>query len=134
MMKMTLKSTGSELDYMGFNEKGHGIRLNGNGDGVSPMQSVLLAVAACSSIDVEIFLKKMRNDLTRIEVDVEGDRAEDQLPKVFTAIRLHYKLYGDIKEKSAQKSVDMAVKKYCSVSRMLEATVDVSYTYEIIAE
>ena len=131
---MTLKSTATELDYMGFNEKGHGIRLNGNGDGTSPMQAVLLAVAACSSIDIEIFLKKMRNDLTRIEVDVEGDRAEEQTPKVFTAIRLHYRLYGKIKEKSAKKSVDMSVEKYCSVSKMLEASVDISYTYEIIEE
>ena len=74
----------------------------------------------------------MRNDLDRIEVEVEGDRAEDEVPKVFTAIRLHYKLYGKIKEKSAQKSVDMAVQKYCSVSKMLEPTVDISYTYEIL--
>ena len=133
-MKMVLKSTGSELDYMGFNDKGHGIRINGNGEGVSPMQTVLLATAACSGVDVEIFLKKMRNELTRLEVEVEGQRALDQVPKVFTSIKLHYKLYGEIKEKSAQKSVDMAVQKYCSVSKMLEPTVDISYTYEIISE
>ena len=133
-MKMILKSTGSEQDYMGFNEKGHGIRLNGDGEGVSPMQSVLLAVAACSAIDVEIFLKKMRNDLTSIEVEVEGERVEGQIPKVFTAIKLHYKLFGTIKEKSAKKSVSMAVEKYCSVSKMLEPTVDVSYTYSIITD
>lgn len=133
-MKMILKSTASELDYMGFNEKGHGTRINGNGEGVSPMQTVLLAAAACSAVDVEIFLKKMRNTLIRLEVEVEGDRAMDEVPKVFTALRLHYKLFGEIKESSAKKSVSMAVEKYCSVTKSLDPSIEISFSYEIINE
>jgi putative redox protein len=134
MMKMTLKNTASELDYMGFNEKGHGIRINGNGEGISPMQALLLSVAACSSIDVEIFLKKMRNDLISLEVDVEGERAEEETPKRFTDIRLLFKLFGNIKESSAKKAVEMAVEKYCSVAKSLDPRIDITYSFIIIPE
>lgn len=129
---MYLKSTASELDYMGFNEKGHGISINGAGNGVSPMQTVLLAIAACSAIDVEIFLKKMRQNILNIEVEIEGQRREEPLPRVFTDIHVIYKLHGVIKEKSAQKAVEMAIEKYCSVSAMLQNSVNITYEFLII--
>lgn len=131
-MKMYLKSTKSELDYMGFNEKGHGISINGAGEGIAPMQTVLLAIAACSAVDVEIFLKKMRQNLTNIEVELEGQRREEPLPRVFTDIHIIYKLYGQIKEKSAKKAVDMAIEKYCSVSAMLQNSVNFTHEFIII--
>jgi putative redox protein len=133
-MKMFLKSTDSELDYMGFNEKGHGISINGEGEGVSPMQTVLLAIAACSAVDVEIFLKKMRQNLHNIEVEIEGQRREEPLPKVFTDIHVSYKLYGDIKLNSAKKAVDMAIIKYCSVSTMLQKSVNITHDFVIIKQ
>jgi len=130
-MKMLLKSTGSEHDYMGYNEKGHGIRINGDGEGVSPMQTVLLAIAACSAVDVEIFLKKMRQNLVKLEVEIEGKRREEPIPKVFTDIHVHYILYGNLKEKSVKKAVDMAIEKYCSVSLMLQKSVHFTHDFRI---
>lgn len=131
---MTLRSTATKLDYMGHNSKGHGVRINANGEGVSPMENLLLSVAACSCVDIEILLTKMRNELTDLLVEVKGDRVEDQTPKPYKSIHLHYKLYGEVKEKSAQKAVAMAVDKYCSVSACLDKNIDVTHSFEIIAK
>lgn len=131
---MLLRSTETEYDYMGFNEKGHGIRINGSGHGVSPMQSLLLAAAACSCVDVESLLKKMRNELVRLEVEIDGDRPEGVVPRPFVGIHLHYKLYGKIKEKSASKAIAMAIEKYCSVSSSLDPKIKITHEFTIYEE
>lgn len=131
---MTLQSTASKLDYMGFNSKGHGLRINANQEGISPMENLLLSVAACSCVDVEILLEKMRNKLSHLAVNITGARVEDQTPKPYKSIHLHYILHGSVKEKSAQKAVSMAVEKYCSVSACLDKDIEITYSFEIISE
>jgi putative redox protein len=130
-MKILLTSTDRELEYVGTNSSGNKIALSGK-EGVSPMESVLIASAACSSIDIELILSKMRQTLLNLEVEVAAKRAENEIPKVFTEIHLHYKLYGDLKQKKAESAVEKSVEKYCSVLTMLESKVKVSHSYEII--
>jgi len=130
--KATLKTTASKEDYMGFNAKGHGVRINATGEGISPMENLLLSVAACSCVDIESLLAKMRNELVHIEVEITGQRAEGVTPKPFTAIHLHYKLHGTIKEKSATKAIAMAVDKYCSVSACLDPNIALTHGFEIL--
>ncbi len=132
-MELTLTSSSGPLEYIGTNSKGQSINLSGNGNAIGPMESVLLAGAGCSAIDVELLLQKMRQPLDKIEVKVKGKRAEDQIPKVFTDIHLHYKLYGNIKPAKAESAVEKSVKKYCSVLLMLEATVNITFSHEIVS-
>lgn len=89
-----------------------------------------MAAAACSSIDVELLLGKMRQAPDRIEVEVEGHRI-DAVPAVFEKMHMHYIIYGDVKPEKAEKAVDMSVEKYCSVSIMLQAAVEVSHSWEV---
>lgn len=130
-MNIKLESTHGALNFKGTNDRGQSMQFSGNKESVSPMESVLMAAAACSSIDVEIFLNKMRQDLDRIEVDVKGERA-DAVPAIFTDIHLHYRIYGNVKDEKAKKAVEMSMDKYCSVSIMLQKEVNMSYSYEVI--
>ncbi len=116
------------------NEKGQSIEIAGGGKAVSPMESVLMAVAGCSSIDVVTILGKMKLDLKDIEVEVKGERATDQTPAVFTKIDVHYKLYGDIPEAKAERALELTFTKYCSVSVMLQKAAEINYSFEIIDE
>jgi len=120
------------MHFEGSNAKGHKIQIAGGGKAVSPMESVLMAVAGCSSIDVVSILEKMKLDLKDLEVEVTGERATDQTPAVFTKIDVHYKLYGNIPESKAQRALDLTFTKYCSVSIMLQKAADINYTFEII--
>ena len=132
-MKVTLKSAGKPYNYIGVNENGHTIALSGTQEAVGAMESVLMAVAACSTVDVEGILKKMRQKLHDIEVSVSAKRA-DAVPAVFTDIQLHYKAYGNIDEEKLQKAVQLSMDKYCSVSLMLKKSVHISYTVEVVRE
>jgi putative redox protein len=130
-MKIQLTSTADESQYIGMNERGQQILLSGNQSAVSPMEAVLMAASACSTIDVELLLKKMRQDVSRVEVHTEGTRAE-AVPAVFTSIHIHYRIFGNIREEKAVKAVAMSLEKYCSVSIMLSATVAITHSVEVI--
>ena len=130
-MKIKLESTHGELNFKGTNDRGQTMQFSGNKEAVSPMESVLMAAAACSSIDVEILLNKMRQPLEKVEVEVEGKRV-DAVPAIFSNIHLHYKIFGDVKKEKAEKAVKMSMEQYCSVSIMLQKGVNMTHSYEVI--
>jgi putative redox protein len=87
--------------------------------GPSPMQTALLAVMGCTASDVVWVLNKQRVRYTKVEIDADADRAQKD-PKVFTKIRVHYRVYGDgIKESAVKRAIDLSTEKYCSVGVML---------------
>ena len=129
-MNVKIESTFGDLNFKGTNERGQSVQLSGNKEAVSPMESVLMAAASCSAIDVEMILKKMRQDVKSIHVEVEGKRA-DAVPAVFTHIHMHYIVNGDVKEDKALKAVTMSMEEYCSVSIMLSKAVEITYTVEV---
>ncbi|MBK8079359.1 MAG: OsmC family protein [Saprospiraceae bacterium] len=129
-MKIHLESTFGPLNFKGTNERGQSLQMSGDKESVSPMEAVLMAVAGCSSIDIELILKKMRQDLHKIEVEVDSLRADED-PKVFTKIKIHYILHGNIKEEKAKQAIDLSMEKYCSVSIMLKKSVEINYDFEI---
>jgi len=129
-MKITLESTFGELSFKGTNERNQSLQLSGNKESVSPMEAVLMSVAGCSAIDVEVILKKMHQKIHKIEVKVEGQRA-NATPSVFTEIHLHYIITGDVKKEKAQKAVEMSMNEYCSVSKMLSNSVIITHSFEV---
>ena len=131
-MRVLLETTYGDLNYRGTNERGQSIQISGNKEAVSPMETVLLAAAGCSSIDVEMILKKMRQEVNSISVVIDGTRA-DEVPAVFTKIHLHYIINGNVKEGKARKAVEMSMEQYCSVSMMLAKSVEITHSFEVIS-
>lgn len=99
--------------------------MGGENAGLRPMETLLAAMAGCSAMDVLLIMKKQRQDLERLEVEVEGERA-DAVPAVFTKIHLRFVGYGPIELKKLQKAVELSTEKYCSVTRMLQPTVAIT--------
>lgn len=130
-MKARIVSPPNTHEYIGSNEAGHKTLINAHKEGISPMEILLLSVAACSCVDVEMILKKMRNNLDYLSVDITGDRVDDQVPKPFKGINLHFNLHGNIKEKSAEKAIGMAVEKYCSVATSLDPNIQITHDFTI---
>ncbi|NMH58652.1 OsmC family protein [Alteromonas ponticola] len=121
-----------DLTFTGQTDTGYKTVMDGNGQAVSPMESVLIAAGACSSIDVVDILKKGRFDIEHCECDLTADRAESA-PKVFTKIHAHYVVEGaGLTDKAVSRAVDLSAEKYCSVMLMLKDAVDISTSYEII--
>lgn len=128
-MKVKLHSTDFST-FEGTNSKNQSITL-GDGAAVGPMESVLLAAAGCSTIDIVMILKKMRQPLEEILVEVDGTRT-DEIPRVFTKIHLHYTLTGKLKDQKVKQAIDLSLEKYCSVVIMLSKAVTIESSYEII--
>ncbi|MDN7126086.1 OsmC family protein [Pseudidiomarina sp. 1APP75-27a] len=111
---------------------GHDVLLDGDkAVAGSPMELVLAAAGACSSVDVVSILEKARQQVTGCRCEVNGERA-DAVPAVFTKIHLHFVVTGkDVAEKHVKRAVQLSAEKYCSVAKMLEAAVEMSHSYSI---
>ncbi|WJG11046.1 OsmC family protein [Aliiglaciecola sp. LCG003] len=112
-------------------DNGHSIILDGEADNMTPMQSVLLSVGACSSIDVVDIMKKSRQLISACYCELTAQRAE-QAPKVFTEIHATYVVKGEnISEKHLARAVQLSCEKYCSVMLMLAGNVKINSSYRI---
>lgn len=130
-MKITLNRLNDEFLFECKNSAGNTILLDNtrqeDAKGVSPMESVLMAVAGCSGIDIVMILKKQRQIITSFKAEVEGERVEVEDAKPFKSIRVVFFLEGEIDTKKALKAVQLSFEKYCSVSKTLAPNVTVTY-------
>ncbi|MCB0638740.1 MAG: OsmC family protein [Lewinella sp.] len=139
-MKVTLRRIDQDFHMQAANEDGLTVEsdgspsIGGHNLAMRPMQMVLAALGSCSSIDVIHLLNKQRQPLDHIELDVTGQRAEGQVPAVFTDIHVHYRLYGALDEKKVERACRLSMEKLCSVSKMLEKAVKITWDYEVQAE
>lgn len=137
-MKVTLNRINDAVHLKAVNEDGNYIEMDGSpeiggeGKGPRPMQVLLMSLAGCSSMDVLSMLKKMREPLEDYTVEIEGEREKDAVPAVFTKIHVHYILKGNLKEENVAKAIKLSMEKYCSVSKMLEKTAEITYSHEIV--
>jgi|SRR3569833_1071236 len=92
----------------------------GQNYGVRPMQTLLMALAGCSAIDVISILKKQRQEVIDYEMTVSGEREQGVEPSLWKFIQMEFHMYGDIDEDKAARAVDLSVNKYCSVAATLK--------------
>lgn len=120
-----------DLQFLCETDTGKEVVLDGNGQHMSPMESVLLSVGACSSIDVVAIMEKSRQAITGCYCELTAQRAESP-PKVFTHIHANYVVSGDnISEKHLARAVELSCQKYCSVMLMLNSKVEITTSYRI---
>src|SRR5246127_3315852 len=120
-----------EHQFVGVSSSSHAIVVDGDKKtGNSPMERVLIGLCGCRGYDVASILQKKREPFTRLEVRAEAERAE-QPPKVYTAIKLVYKIGGKVSRKAVEDAVRLSKEKYCSVSAMLEKTAKITAEIEI---
>ncbi len=93
----------------------------GDDEGFRPMQSLLAAAGACSTMDVVSILKKQRIEEYDLTVTVEGERDSGKDANLWKTVHIHFALKGDVPIEKAQRAVELSVTKYCSVSKTLEA-------------
>ena len=65
---------------------------------------------------------------TSIKMEVDGEREPGAIPALFKKINVTVILEGDILEDKAKRAVNLSFDKYCSVSKTLEHTAEISYS------
>lgn len=95
----------------------------------TPMELALIALCGCTASDVVGILRKKREPFTGLEVVAQAERASEH-PKVYTQIKLIYRVRGKVKDKAMEDAVRLSKEKYCSVSAMLEKTAKIEFEIE----
>jgi putative redox protein len=132
-MKAQVKWVGEEL-FLGTSESGHSMVLDANNGELapSPMESVLVSLGSCSSVDVVGILKKTKQNITGCTVELSGTRA-NAVPALFTDIHLNFIISGkNIATKHVTRAVTLSAEKYCSIALMLNAKVNITHSFNII--
>lgn len=91
----------------------------GNGNGLRPMQTILAALLGCCNVDVVAILKKQRQEITNIEIEVDGEREQNKEPSVWQNVNLVFKIDGKVEPDKAYRAVQLSLNKYCSVAETL---------------
>jgi putative redox protein len=119
--------------YTAHSQSGHAIRFDASPEhleGPTPMEAVLMALCSCTSVDVVSILRKKRQPLSSLTVSAVAEQSAEP-PRVFTKIQLTYtvRAEGDVQlsRKAVEDAVALSKGKYCSVSLMLEKSVEIDF-------
>jgi putative redox protein len=136
-MKVTLQRIDDAFNFEAKNEAGKtvifdaGPKTGGKGNGVSPMQTLIMAAGGCSAIDVILILKKQKQEITDFRIEIDGEREPDKEPSLWKDVHLKFILDGQIDAEKAKRAVQLSMDKYCSVVKTLEGA-GAKITWDVI--
>jgi len=132
--KATVHYAGDEF-FIGIPPSGNAQVIDSKGErrsAPSPLELLLVSVAACTAADVISILLKKRQYVTDYNVEVTGERVDDH-PRKFTKFHVHHIVQGrTVSEKAVADAIELSDTKYCSVAATVRPTVEITTSYEII--
>jgi putative redox protein len=88
---------------------------------LSPVETVLAALGACTAMDVISIATKKRQAIDDYRIHLRGDQ-RDEYPQVYTEIEVVHEVTGsNISEAAIRRSIELSATKYCPVSAMISA-------------
>ena len=122
--------------FLGTDTAGHTVvydSSSGTPRGVSPMRALLTSLGACTGMDIVAILKKRKQKLRSLKIQLSGERPKYGLPKPWTSIHIRYVLSGEaLEEKYVEEAIMDSTDKFCSVGATLQPTAKITHSYEII--
>ena len=96
-----------------------------------PKELLLLGLGGCTGSDVASILIKMKEKVSKFEIDIEAETASEH-PRVFTSLHLEYIFWGEnLKGANIEKAINLSKEKYCAVQAMLQKAVKITNSYVI---
>jgi putative redox protein len=125
-----------KLEFVGTDSTKHSLVMSSqdeeNATGLKPSELLLLALGGCTAVDVVIIMRKKRQAVTGLQINVRGEQDEDP-PWTFRHIHLEYVVHGKgLSEKGLAQAIELSEEKYCSVRSSL--TCEVTSSYRIVEE
>ena len=129
-----LSHTGGGLVFRGtWNEDAdaHVVYDSDGALGPSPMDGLLMSLAACMAVDVKLILDRSRVPLDSLDVDATGVR-NDTEPRRFTHVTLVYRLQGPgaADRPRVERALRLSKDKYCSVLHSLDPDLPIDVRVE----
>jgi putative redox protein len=121
--------------FSGRTPSGHVVVIDTDGErnsASSPMELLLVALGACTGVDVVSILKKKREEVTDYSIEVRGQRRAEH-PRSYKRMEVHHIVTGrNISERSVAQAIELSEQKYCSVAATLRPTAEIFSSFEII--
>ncbi len=127
--------------FVGSDEEGHSVVIDSalsasptkrKAKGIGPMRTLLVALGACSGMDVAAILQKRKQKINSLAVEVSGKRPKYGHPKPYTEIHLRFLVGGAaLEEKYVKEAVTDSVQKFCSVAATLNEKAKITFSYEM---
>ena len=136
-MKINLHRLDDKFHLLATNEDGNEVHLDvteeegGSGQGAGPMQAVIMALGGCSSIDIILILNKARQVVEDFDIEIDYERAQGEVPALFTTIHLGYRFTGNLDVDKVRRAINLSLDKYCSVAKILEKTATITASFSI---
>jgi len=99
---------------------------------LGPMETVTVALGACSAMDVISIAQKKRQTLEHYAVHVHGEQREEY-PQVLVRVDVTHEVAGpNVDEAAIRRCIELSALKYCPVNAMLSAgATEVHHRYVI---
>ncbi len=135
-MKETINVTWDEKMSFVTEVNGHKIVLDavsavgGEDRGPRPKPFMLVALGGCTGMDVISILGKMRVNVDKFNVKVDGELTEEH-PKHYYKMHVTYEFWGkDLPMDKLKKAVSLSEDRYCGVSEVYRKAMEL--TSEIV--
>ena len=126
-----------KMKFIGTDDNKHSIvvdtspELGGDDLGPTPAKLMLIAVAACTSMDVVSILERSRQKLVGLSVAARGIQ-NGEYPKFYKEIHLFYTFKGeDLDTSRVERAIKLSEEKYCSVGATVSGKAKIFITYRI---
>ncbi|MBI4822731.1 MAG: OsmC family protein [Nitrospirae bacterium] len=126
------------LQFVGESDSGHAVVMDGTPDvggndtGMRPMELLLVSLGGCTGMDVISILKKKKENVTGLELNIKGEKAENY-PKKYTSVNIEFTVKGKgISEDAVKRAIELSMDKYCSVKATIEPTAKVSWSMRLV--
>ncbi len=136
-MKSQIKFV-DNMQFIATADSGHAVVMDappsvgGNNTGTKPSELLLMAFGGCSGMDVISILRKKKQDVTKFEMNVNGDTREKH-PRSFSDIHIEYVITGNnISEEAVQRAIGLSLDKYCMVGTTIGKAATITHSYRII--
>ncbi len=106
----------------------------GNNLGPRPAELPFVGLAGCTGMDTISILRKMRQPVSRFEVEIEGINRAEEHPKMWLEIRVMFHVEGNVDPEKLERAIDLSRTKYCSVSASMRTNVTIHYRYILNGE
>ena len=128
------------MRFVGTTEEGDSLTMDadpeggGEGSGFRPVKLVLVGLGGCTGMDIVWILKRQRQEVTGLDMNVTGTRRKKD-PRYYEDIRIEYVVRGrNLRESAVKRAIELSEQKYCSVRGILRSEVKVTTSYRIEQE
>ena len=119
--------------FVGIDSSRHSVVLStqdeGNAVGVKPSEMLLVALGACTAVDVVDILGKKRTPVSSLESEVHGEQDSDP-PWAYRKIHMIYRLQGEgLTPTAVEQAIKLSEEKYCSVAATIRGVATITWEY-----